>query len=268
MKIAISTDEGFVSGHFGRCPSFTIFEVIDGVVSNKIEVENPGHLPGVIPKFLNEKGVNCIVSGGMGARAQQFFYEFNIKTIMGVQGTIDEVIDQILNNSIVAGESLCKPGGGKNYGVDKGVCDHVNEEDHTCPHPQPENLSEQKKEGIVCITSEGNTLNSQVDQRFGRCQYFIFYDLATGQFEVIQNPNVTGTGGVGVQSGQCVAEKKAIAVLTGKVGPNASQTLAAAEIKIFNDVTGTISEAIEQFKKDGLQLSKGPNAEEHSGIEQ
>jgi len=27
MKIAISTDAGFVSAHFGRCPSFTIAEI-------------------------------------------------------------------------------------------------------------------------------------------------------------------------------------------------------------------------------------------------
>jgi len=30
MKIAISTDSGFVSEHFGRCPSFTIVEITDG----------------------------------------------------------------------------------------------------------------------------------------------------------------------------------------------------------------------------------------------
>ena len=61
----------------------------------------------------------------------------------------------------------------------------------------------------ICITSEGNNLDSRVDQRFGRCQYFIFIDTETSQFEAVQNQNVNGSGGVGIQSGQLVAQKQA-----------------------------------------------------------
>ena len=77
----------------------------------------------------------------------------------------------------------------------------------------------------ICITSEGNTLGSKVDCRFGRCQYFIIVDTETFEFEVIKNPNLESMGGAGIQSAQLVASKRVKAVLTGNVGPNAFQTL-------------------------------------------
>ncbi|MDD5259014.1 MAG: NifB/NifX family molybdenum-iron cluster-binding protein [bacterium] len=132
MKIAISTDGEFVSAHFGRCPSFTLIDIEDGKVTKKTTVANPGHQPGAIPQFLHQQGVNCIVAGGMGMRAVSFFEEYGIKTIVGVSGKIDEVIEQLIKGVLKGGESLCKPGGGKGYGLDKTECDHPNKEE--CDH--------------------------------------------------------------------------------------------------------------------------------------
>ena len=124
MKTAISTDGDYVSAHFGRCPSYTIFDAENSKILNKERVDNPGHQPGFIPQFLHEKGVECIIAGGMGMRAQNLFKDFNIKTILGISGKIDDVIEEIKNNTLKGGESLCKPGAGKGYGLDKTECDH------------------------------------------------------------------------------------------------------------------------------------------------
>lgn len=132
MKIAISTDGEFVSAHFGRCPSFTLIDIEDGKVTKKTAVANPGHQPGAIPQFLHQQGVNCIVAGGMGMRAVSFFEEYGIKTIVGVSGKIDEAIEQLVKGTLKGGESLCKPGGGKGYGLDKTECDHPDKEE--CDH--------------------------------------------------------------------------------------------------------------------------------------
>ncbi|MBU1147735.1 MAG: NifB/NifX family molybdenum-iron cluster-binding protein [Candidatus Omnitrophica bacterium] len=129
MKIAISTDGDFVSAHFGRCPTFTIVDIEDSEVKNKELVSNPGHQPGAIPQFLHSKGVECIIAGGMGMRAKEFFNEFGIKVIVGVSGSIYGAIEQIQKGTLKGGESLCKPGAGKGYGLDKTVCDHPNEKD-------------------------------------------------------------------------------------------------------------------------------------------
>lgn len=118
----------------------------------------------------------------------------------------------------------------------------------------------------ICITSQGDDWDALIDQRFGRCQYFIFVDLETRALEAVPNHNVAGTGGVGIQSGQLVAQRGAEVVLTGKVGPNASQTLEAAGIKVVLDVAGTVKDAVEKYQRGELKPAKGPNAAEKSGF--
>ncbi|MCK4882256.1 MAG: NifB/NifX family molybdenum-iron cluster-binding protein [Candidatus Omnitrophica bacterium] len=124
MKIAISTDGNFVSGHFGRCPSFTIVDINNNEVVNKETIANPGHHPGYLPEFLHDQGVNCIVAGGMGQRAEALFSEKGIQAIVGVTGAIDEVVDKIAQGQLVGRKNTCVPETGKGYGLDKTICDH------------------------------------------------------------------------------------------------------------------------------------------------
>ncbi len=130
MRIAISTDGNFVSAHFGRCPYFTILEIEGNKLIKKELIENPGHQPGFLPEFLKQKGVECIIAGGMGQRAAGLFAKLGIKTIVGATGRVDDVIDQILRDTLKSKESLCKPGSGKCYGLDKSECDHPEEKLH------------------------------------------------------------------------------------------------------------------------------------------
>jgi len=118
----------------------------------------------------------------------------------------------------------------------------------------------------ICVTSEGNSLDSKVDPRFGRCQYFIIVDTDTLQFKAIQNPNTEAMGGAGIQSAQLVASKQIKAVLTGNVGPNAFQTLQAAGIDIFTGASGTVRETIEKYKKGEFKLTQKPSVGSKFGM--
>ena len=120
--------------------------------------------------------------------------------------------------------------------------------------------------GKICITSQGDNLDSQVDPRFGRCPYFIIVDTETLEFEAIQNPNIDAMGGAGIQSGQLVTEKQVKIVLTGNVGPNAFQTLQAAGVEVITGVTGSIKEAIERYNKGELKSAPGPSVSSKFGI--
>ncbi len=117
MKIAIATDNGQVAQHFGRCMEYTIFDIEKDKIVNKTLLPNPGHAPGAIPKFLHDNGCDLIIAGGMGRRAQEFFKQFNIDWIIGVQGNVDAVIQDYMNNSLVAGESSCTHGEGHGDGT-------------------------------------------------------------------------------------------------------------------------------------------------------
>jgi predicted Fe-Mo cluster-binding NifX family protein len=118
----------------------------------------------------------------------------------------------------------------------------------------------------TCVTSEGGSLDSKVDPRFGRCQYFIIADTDTLEFEAIENPNIESMGGAGIQSAQLVSSKQVKAVITGNVGPNAFQTLQAAGIEIFTGASGTVKEAIEKYKKGEFKAVSDPSVGSHSGM--
>ena len=120
----------------------------------------------------------------------------------------------------------------------------------------------------ICVTAQGDNLESFVDPRFGRCQYFIIIDPDTLEFEAVQNPSIVAGGGAGIQSGQLMVNKGVEAVLTGNVGPNAFATLQAAGIKIISGVSGKVSEAIEKYKKGEFKPTDNPSVDRKFGMGQ
>ena len=100
MIFAISTDGNNVSAHFGRCPHFTLVDIENNTVKHKDVIPNPGHHPGYLPKFLKEKGVSCIIAGGMGRNAVALFDEYQISQITGVSGLIDDTISAFLSGNL------------------------------------------------------------------------------------------------------------------------------------------------------------------------
>jgi len=95
----------------------------------------------------------------------------------------------------------------------------------------------------VCVTAKGETLDSEVDPRFGRCQFFLIIDTETMTFDIINN-NGGASSGAGVHAGQLMVDNKVEAVLTGAFGPKASAVLESANIKMIANVTGKVEETI------------------------
>jgi predicted Fe-Mo cluster-binding NifX family protein len=119
----------------------------------------------------------------------------------------------------------------------------------------------------VCITSTGPGLDSEMDPRFGRCQYFLFVDLETLGCEAVENPNIGAAGGAGIQSAQLVANKGVEALITGQVGPNAFTTLQAAGIKILTGASGKVREVLDKYQKGQISSSaQGPTVRAHFGM--
>jgi predicted Fe-Mo cluster-binding NifX family protein len=118
----------------------------------------------------------------------------------------------------------------------------------------------------IAVTASTSELSSPVDPRFGRCAYFLFVDSETMQFEAVENTNVAAASGAGIQSAQLVANQGANVLLTGSCGPNAFQTLQAAGVEVIVGVTGTIQEAVQQYKTGKLQPTAQPNVPSHFGM--
>lgn len=116
----------------------------------------------------------------------------------------------------------------------------------------------------VAVTSQGRELSSPIDPRFGRAMFFVVIDTETGEFSVADNvQNLNAAQGAGIQAGRNVAELGAEAVITGHVGPKAFATLQAGGVKIHTGATGTVAQAIEQFKAGKLRQSADADVDGH-----
>ncbi|MBN1917689.1 MAG: NifB/NifX family molybdenum-iron cluster-binding protein [Verrucomicrobia bacterium] len=116
----------------------------------------------------------------------------------------------------------------------------------------------------VAVTSRGKELDSEVDPRFGRARFFVLVDTDTGEFQAMDNgQNLNAAQGAGIQAAQNVAALGAEALLTGHCGPNAFRALSAGGIKVFAAVTGTVAEAIEQFKAGTLAPAEDADVQGH-----
>lgn len=116
----------------------------------------------------------------------------------------------------------------------------------------------------VVITSQGTTLESPVDPRFGRARYFLLVDTETNQVTAHDNvQNLNAPQGAGIQAAQTVARLGAEAVLTGNVGPKAFTTLQAAGIAIFPGAAGSASDALAQWQAGRLTAAAKANVEGH-----
>ena len=118
----------------------------------------------------------------------------------------------------------------------------------------------------IIITATQDHLDALVDPRFGRCQYFIIVDTENLNYKVLENKQRDAFGGAGVQAAQTVANEQVEAVVTGAVGPNAFQTLNAAQVPIYTGAQGTVKEAIDAFKKGQLQETKISTVGSHHGM--
>ena len=107
LKIAVASDNKSVSGHFGHCQAFEIFETDKGKILNESSVGNPGHKPGFLPNFLHDLGVNVIISGGMGGGAVEIFNEHDIEVIVGAQGVAKDMVIAYLNGELKSTGSVC-----------------------------------------------------------------------------------------------------------------------------------------------------------------
>ncbi len=107
MIVAIAKEGNTVAQHFGHCKGFEIFRLENGLVGDFHFVENPGHRPGFLPTFLADLDVNVIISGGMGASAQELFKRNNIEVVVGATGEILDVINQYAKGILTSSGDVC-----------------------------------------------------------------------------------------------------------------------------------------------------------------
>ena len=118
----------------------------------------------------------------------------------------------------------------------------------------------------ICVTATVNSLDAQIDPRFGRCAYLVIVDSETMKFEAIPNIAAGATGGAGIQAAQTITSKGVKLLMTGNVGPKAFQALSAAGIEVVTGSYRTVRDAVEKFKRGKLSKTGAPTVGGHFGM--
>ena len=110
MRIAIPVVDGKLSMHFGHCEEFVILDVDaeKKTVARKEITEAPDHQPGLLPGWLAERGVDIVIAGGMGRRAQALFADQDIRLAIGAPAEEPETLALAYVNGILeTGPNIC-----------------------------------------------------------------------------------------------------------------------------------------------------------------
>jgi predicted Fe-Mo cluster-binding NifX family protein len=108
-KIAIPIDSnGNLDEHFGHCKFFSLITVINGAIISEEQLVPPPHEPGLLPKWLSQKGVSDIIAGGMGQRAIQLFNHYGVNAFVGAPKlSAQELVKGFLEESLSFSANYC-----------------------------------------------------------------------------------------------------------------------------------------------------------------
>lgn len=85
----------------------------------------------------------------------------------------------------------------------------------------------------VAITSSGDSFDSTIDSRFGRCSFFVVYDTESKASEFIPNPNKNASEGAGPASVQLLAAKNVEKIVSGEFGMKIKSLLDSLRIQMI-----------------------------------
>ncbi|MGD2034033.1 MAG: NifB/NifX family molybdenum-iron cluster-binding protein [Bacteroidales bacterium] len=108
-KVAVPVNEkGILDAHFGHCRFFALVETENNKIVSEEKVVPPPHEPGVLPKWLAERGVTDILAGGMGQRAIRLFNQYKVNVFVGAaQLSVNELVEGFLNETLNFSSNYC-----------------------------------------------------------------------------------------------------------------------------------------------------------------
>lgn len=110
VRIAIPVAGEKLCAHFGHCEAFALIDVdAEGKrIMGQERVAAPEHQPGLLPRWLSERGATLIIAGGMGQRAQALFREHGIGVVIGARASAPEsIVQAYLAGNLETGDNIC-----------------------------------------------------------------------------------------------------------------------------------------------------------------
>lgn len=118
----------------------------------------------------------------------------------------------------------------------------------------------------VAVSSNRDNLDAQLEQRLGRCAFFLVVNTDDMSFEAFKNEGAVHGGDADIQAARFLASQGVEAVITGNCGPNVVQTLSTAGIELFGEQAGLVREVVKRFKSGNLKPTSDATVASHFGM--
>jgi len=105
----------------------------------------------------------------------------------------------------------------------------------------------------IAISANGETNESLLDVRFGRCEYFQIHDTKNKEVKILENEGLSANGGAGIVAANQLIDEKVNIIITGNLGPNAFELMEKAEIKAYKCEDISITSVLEKYNNNELQ---------------
>lgn len=103
---------------------------------------------------------------------------------------------------------------------------------------------------FIAISAENKDVNSKMDARFGRCNYFLIFNPENNNLEFIDNPGKHASGGAGPIAAELLVNKGVGKILSGDFGPKAADALEAMNVEMvtLQDTEQTLESLIQKIQ--------------------
>ena len=116
----------------------------------------------------------------------------------------------------------------------------------------------------IALCLKDNRLDSELDNRFGRAEYFAIVDGESGkELEIMENTAKNEPSGAGSRAVQLLVNSGAEVIIGPEFGPKAFDALNQFNLKLYRQGSCTkVSQALEEWKSGKLD---SPGAPGHGG---
>ncbi|MBU0953246.1 MAG: NifB/NifX family molybdenum-iron cluster-binding protein [Nanoarchaeota archaeon] len=117
----------------------------------------------------------------------------------------------------------------------------------------------------IVVSASGPDIESTVDEKFGRCPYFIvaeIVDKTIVSHKSIENTSTKQMTGAGTTAAQLVADMNVDAIITGNMGPRAFTIFQQLGIAVYEG-RGIIKKAVQDFIAGNLRKMESAKCPRH-----
>ena len=115
-------------------------------------------------------------------------------------------------------------------------------------------MNQENKTIKICVAASGKDVNAEIDSRFGRCGYFVFFIIQNKKIintEIVQNSGASQGAGAGIKASEQLGEAGVDILIAQSIGPKAKNILERLDIKIVKK-SGVIKTVVEEYIKNNL----------------